>query len=230
MCADHKAVNPLTGRRFGKLLVLERAGSDKDHRALWLCACECGERKVVSGKSLTSGNTTTCGCGKQLAMATARAARRPPHPAARKRAYSIWGGMLSRCSDPKNPQFKNYGGRGITVCAQWLEFECFLADMGLPPDGLSIDRVDNDRGYEPGNCRWATAKEQARNKRTNVFVEFNGERLTVQEWAARLGSQHTALRRRLKLWGVELALTTPVTKKKPHLFRKGAVDAPPSPR
>lgn len=138
--------------------------------------------------------------------------------------------MLSRCSGPKNSQFKNYGGRGVHVCDRWRDFAAFLSDMGLPPDGLSIDRIDNNRGYEPSNCRWATTKEQARNKRTNVFVEFGGERLAVQEWADRLGCEHATLRRRLKLWGVELALTTPVTKCKPHLFRKGAVDAPTTPR
>lgn len=138
--------------------------------------------------------------------------------------------MLSRCADPKNSQFKNYGGRGIAVCERWLAFDNFLADMGLPSDGQSIDRVDNDRGYKPGNCRWATTKEQARNKRTNVFVEFDGKRLTVQEWADHLGCQHTTLRRRLRLWGTELALTTPVTKKKPLILSKGAVAVPLTPR
>lgn len=128
--------------------------------------------------------------------------------------------MHSRCFNPEHASYRDYGGRGITVCPEWASFDQFFADMGEPPEGLSLDRIDNNSGYAPNNCRWASTKEQQRNKRTNVYIEFAGERLTVQDWAKRLGTQHSVVARRIKLWGVELALTTPVTKRKPLIFRK----------
>lgn len=113
---------------------------------------------------------------------------------------SVWRGMRDRCTNPKSTSWDNYGGRGITICKRWNEsFEAFLADMGERPDGLSIDRIDNDGNYEPGNCRWATQKEQARNTRSNVLYDYEGERFCVAELAERCGLEPAVLRRRLEL-------------------------------
>jgi hypothetical protein len=106
--------------------------------------------------------------------------------------------MISRCTNPKFPGYKNYGGRGITVCERWRQYEHFLADMGERPHGMTIERKDNDGNYEPDNCRWATRLEQANNKRTNVFIEFDGKRMTRSQWERELGLGSTTLRNRLR--------------------------------
>lgn len=120
--------------------------------------------------------------------------------------------MIARCCNPKSQVYENYGGRGITVCERWLEsFENFFADMGVCPTGLSIDRIDNDGPYSPENCRWATDKEQGRNKRTCRFLEMNGERLPLSEWAERLGIPENTIRNRLRRgWSDERTLTEPI--------------------
>jgi hypothetical protein len=118
--------------------------------------------------------------------------------------------MIQRCTNPKNPQWRDYGARGISVCTQWRSFPGFLADMGEPPPGATIERIDNDRGYEPGNCRWATRAEQNRNTRRNHLVEHDGVRLTVGEWASRLGLKPSTLVQRLRRgWEVSRALRGP---------------------
>lgn len=125
--------------------------------------------------------------------------------------YAIWGAMIQRCGNPKAQEYHRYGGRGIKVCERWLRFEHFLADMGLRPDGLTIDRKNNDRDYCPENCRWATRREQQQNTIQNRNFTFNGETLCISEWARRMGFTKKILRDRLiKLgWGVQKALTTP---------------------
>ena len=127
----------------------------------------------------------------------------------RSKTYKAWHAMKQRCLNPKNQFFHHYGGRGITLCDRWHGFAAFLEDMGVAPHGLSLDRIDNDRGYEPGNCRWTAQKDQMRNRRTNVFIEFQGERLTVQDWSRRTGIAFTTLRTRMKAgWPVERVLST----------------------
>lgn len=126
--------------------------------------------------------------------------------------YIAWCGIKQRCENPKSQQYPNYGGRGITICARWRNsFENFLADMGEKPNGLQIDRIDCNGGYEPGNCRWVTANEQQRNKRNNHIVEWNGERLPVTAWAERLGVAPFVIYHRLRRgWPIVEAMTKPV--------------------
>lgn len=129
------------------------------------------------------------------------------------REYDAWVRMIRRCTNPKDSQYARYGGRGITVCGRWMEsVEVFIADMGPRPSSLhSLDRIDNDRGYEPGNCRWATVTEQANNRRTNVFLEFEGKRMTINQWERATGISQYAIRHRLKKgWPVRDVLTRPM--------------------
>jgi hypothetical protein len=117
--------------------------------------------------------------------------------------------MINRCKNTSQKAFPRYGGRGIVVCDRWTKFENFYADMGERPIGHTLDRIDNDLGYEPGNCRWATVSEQNRNKRSNHVIEYNGEKLCISEWARRVGIDGKTIRRRLDVgWSVEKALTT----------------------
>jgi hypothetical protein len=116
-----------------------------------------------------------------------------------RRTYSTWQGMKQRCYNPKCAQYKNYGGRGITVCDEWLNsFAAFVRDMGEKPEGFSIDRIDNDKGYSKENCRWATLEEQARNQRRSVYLEYDGKRMTMREWAVELGRHETTIHSRIR--------------------------------
>ena len=143
----------MVGKVFHRLTVVQYAGVDKWHRALWLCKCECGNMTTVKGTHLRNGGTFSCGCWQQK------------HGLSTSLAYSSWCSMRNRCNNPNNIGYKWYGGRGITVCGRWMEFENFSADMGERPEGLTLERINNEEGYYPGNCKWATPKEQANNQR-----------------------------------------------------------------
>ncbi len=162
-------IKNIIGQKFGRLTVLKHQGSDKSGRAIWECKCDCGNRKTVSSKNLRNGSTKSCGCYQREQASSANRT----HGRGKSPEYGVWSSMIQRCTNPKNKEYHNYGGRGIQVCNRWLKFDNFISDMGERPSGKhSLDREDNDKGYAPGNCRWATSREQSFNKRTNVWAEL----------------------------------------------------------
>lgn len=198
----------LTGQRFSLLLVVERGGLGRFGGRHWRCRCDCGRECSVPTDRLRNGKTRSCGCLHRPPPVTTR------HGHARRRGgrggalldstYRAWASMKWRCDRDKEAHL--YRDRGITVCPRWREdFAAFLADMGERPSTRhSVDRIDNDRGYEPGNCRWATVLEQARNTRRNVLLTHGGVTLCVAEWAERTGVHASTILRRIRC-GVPVA-------------------------
>lgn len=183
----------MTGMRFGRLLVVERHALGSSGQAVWLCVCDCGISRAVLGGSLRSGKTTSCGCYfRQVASKT-----NVKHGLGRSKTAGIWRSMISRCTNAADKSFGRYGGRGIKVCDKWQDFLKFLEDMGECPEGHSIERLDNDRGYEPDNCKWIPSKLQVRNRRNTL--RFNGKPLI--EIAEETGIRYATLYSRLKKHG-----------------------------
>lgn len=171
----------LTGRRFNRLLVIDRASSVGERRVKWNCLCNCGTIKAVISDNLLKGTSGSCGCLKVELTKINNAT----HGKSDSREFMIWSRMKGRCINPRVTAFPFYGGRGITVCPRWLNsFEAFFDDMGLS-QGLTLDRIDTNGNYEPTNCRWATQREQTRNKRNNVRATVENVTLTAVEWVER---------------------------------------------
>ena len=207
-------INDFLGKRFGRLTVISKAdpikeGSSGRLRPAVLCKCDCGKEKVVRIMCLKRGSCVSCGC-----LARDNASKRLlKHGMTHTRLFSIWDGMLDRCYHSYSIMYKNYGGRGISICDEWLKdfinFYHWAIDNGYEDD-LTIDRINNDGNYEPSNCRWATYKEQARNKRNNHTLTFNGETKTISEWAETIGIPASTLGNRIyKGMPIERALTMP---------------------
>lgn len=178
----------MTGQRFGRLVVTAQLQSDASGNAAWACICDCGKHVSVSGAALRRGASSSCGCLKRE-LATDRATK---HGMSKSGTYNSWASMLSRCRNPRHPQWLRYGGRGIRVCDRWMHFEHFLADMGHRPPGRTIDRKNGAGNYEPGNCRWATPTEQANNISTNRRIAVGDRTINLSQLARECGvNKHT---------------------------------------
>jgi len=202
------------GAKFSRLTVIGAPFKlDARRNAKWhvQCRCECGRMKSVMSLLLVTGHTKSCGCYRGRKGEQNLGNRK--HGLSHGVEWAAYYEMLRRCNQEHHPQHKNYGGRGIKVCDRWAgSFESFYADMGPRPDGTTLDRIEVDGNYEPGNCRWATPAQQANNRRSNRYVEAFGETLTVSEWSARKGiASATIIRRLNKGWPAEKALTAPLT-------------------
>jgi len=191
----------LTGKRFGRLVVVSRAKNSNAGRTRWHCVCDCGVEKEVDGVHLVSGATTSCGClGKEIHKKL-----KTTHGMSKTSTYGVWHDMVRRCTNPNRSCYKNYGDRGITVCEHWKKFENFYADMGEKPEGLTLERKDNNEGYSPENCYWATTREQSRNTRRTIMVKYQGKKQCISDWAEELGINHNTLGWRLKHYPPQLA-------------------------
>lgn len=193
-----KQVNDLTGMRFGRLEVLRESTLKGKHK-MWLCLCECGNTTEVLGLNLKRGNTKSCGClRKELGR---EIGKRSTHGLSGTRLFEIWHGMKQRCHNKNSANYKHYGARGIKVCDEWKsDFKAFYewAMANGYSDELSIDRIDVNKGYQPNNCRWVNNKTQCNNKRSNRLISFDGETMTVTQWAERYGVPVETLRSRLR--------------------------------
>lgn len=195
------------GTRFHRLTVIGEMQRNQRRKA-YPCRCDCGKTKLIQDNNLRSGTTRSCGC---LSKET-RTRLSTVHGLSKNPLYSRWFSMINRCTNPKNKNYLDYGARGITVCDRWLEsFENFSTDMGeLPTPKHTIERIDNDKGYSPENCRWATRTEQASNRRRNRSLTLGCVTLTLSQWSRETGLKRELIRDRLNAgWSVERALTTP---------------------
>ncbi len=206
--AAQKRFIDMTGKQCGRLLVVKFLGTQR-RRSVWECQCECGNTAAVDGGKLRSGHTQSCGCLQKDTASVVNGT----HRKSKSKEYRIWQAILRRCGNKNSTCYDRYGGRGIKVCERWLNsFENFLADMGVRPSAQhSVERNDNNGHYEPGNCRWATRKEQGRNTRTNRVIEWNGEKKCLAEWAEIVGIPRDVLKCRLKRgWSTDRMLTEQV--------------------
>lgn len=189
------AFKDLTGKRIGRLTVIGPHPIRTSYKMIrWICRCDCGKEKLITTANIGS-NTNSCGCLRNTQGGLTR-----KHP-----LWPIWSGMMQRCTDPNCEAYPNYGGRGIEVCARWKSFPAFLEDMEPSyRTGLSIDREDNDKGYELSNCRWATAKQQGRNRRISIMIDSPWGRINIAEAAERIGMSRTMFKTRVYLgWTTE---------------------------
>ena len=204
-----------TGKKFGQLTVVRISGKDKWGKNLWLCICDCDNSTLLTSSQFTKGHTKSCGCLKKSGD------NRVIHGHFRNRktspTYNSWSHMLQRCTNPNNKDYHLYGGRGIAVCQRWRMFANFLEDMGMAPSNFQIDRINNDKGYDKHNCRWATRKQNCRNRRTNRLITLGETTMCLEDWAEHLGIHTGTLRRRIDKynWSLEKALTTPPRRAKP---------------
>ena len=209
----------LTGQRFGWVTVIERVfAKGKSGHARWLCQCDCGKTYITNSHNLLQGKSTSCGC-KRIKSNIKHGDGRHKN---RSRLYHVWADMKNRCSSPKCHAYKHYGARGIKVCSEWMEYEPFR-DWSIThgyADNLTLDRIDVNGDYEPSNCRWATWKQQANNKRGTRKLTYNGKTQSIQEWSEELGIKRTTINNRIRRgWCVEDILEKPViSKNKNHMY------------
>jgi hypothetical protein len=199
----------LKGLRFGRLAVIEQNGKTNTGFRKWDCICDCGASVNVAGTSLTSGNTTSCGCYLREQKSKQMKARKR-HGMSRTPEHGAWLDMRRRCEDANRAQFKDYGDRGISVCKRWQVFENFYADMGSRPSPRhSVGRINNNKGYSPSNCRWETPEQQSLNRRSNLLVTAYGRTGPLSTFIDNPEDYKLVHKRLARGWPVELALKLP---------------------
>ncbi len=204
-----KNFRDLTGQIFNRLTVVRRGPTKPNWQVTWECACQCGQIVFVGTNYLLHGKVKSCGCWRREARFT--------HGLSGTPEYRSWINMIQRATNLNRDPFKWHAGRGISVCERWRKFENFYADMGPKPSPIhSVERRDNDADYGPDNCYWATPPIQSRNTRRNVWITFQGKTLCLTDWAILVGISYTSLKKRLKNWPIERALTEPVHQHNVH--------------
>lgn len=196
-----KPKNKLDGQRFGMWAVIADSGQRKGGNIIWVCRCDCGVERLMRADNLKRGASKSCGCDT-----------RESHGMAGSKTYQVWAAMWKRTTNPNDSGYKNYMARGISVCERWRSFSKFLEDMGEVPSGKFIDRIDNDKGYSPDNCRWATRTENNRNRRSCRYVYFRGQFRRLWDIAEMVGMKTSVIRNRLNNYQMTIdeAVTMPL--------------------
>lgn len=196
----------LSGVRFSRLTVQERGSP-----STWVCLCDCGKTVEVRTAALNNGNTKSCGCLQRDRASESNTTHGHTKGRSNSRTFNSWRGMIERCYNPSHISFPYYGACGVTVAKEWRTFDAFLKYMGEAPTGRSIDRIDYTKNYEPGNCRWATKEEQARNKRNNRLVTFRDRTVPATVWDKEMGHPPGTVWRRIRAgWATEYAIYSPI--------------------
>jgi len=200
------------GQKYNRLTLLKLVEKDKYYNALWLCKCDCGTEKVVRVASVRNGMIQSCGC-LNSELTKARKPGKTHGFANKERLYEIWKNAKRRCYDKNNKRYEFYGGKGVAVCEEWkndyLKFRDWAMSNGYQ-ELLSIDRIDNDGNYEPGNCRWATVEEQMNNQSRNRMLTYEGKTKTMSQWAKKLDITYGAINHRVQRdWSMERIANTP---------------------
>lgn len=190
----------IVGQKFNKLMVLRYHSRTKHGESKWVCLCDCGKESITTTAKLRSGHAKSCGCIRSEATKKSRTTH--GHFVGNKKSpeFNCWWKIKERCFNENTKAYHRYGGRGITMCERWQEnFLNFFEDMGTRPSPThSIERNENDKGYFPENCRWATPKEQSRNKRNNIHLEYDGRSMIISDWAKELGVTTSSIKWMLK--------------------------------
>ncbi len=197
----------LVGKIFGDLVVIDDLGWVTHSESKVLTRCMCGVVKSVSVSCLKHGDTKSCGCRRVKLVR----ALKTTHGLTRSGAYRSWTAMRTRCFNPNAINYRDYGGRGVSICYRWESFENFYADMGPRPAGMSLDRIDNNGPYSPENCRWASTDEQHNNQRSSHIITVNGKSLTLTQWSRLINMKRSSLSNRIRRgWSAERAITEPL--------------------
>ena len=205
----------ISGEKFNNLLVIERDYNVKTGKAYWKCLCDCGNKTIVSGSNLRNGSVKSCGC-------LIYRSKNKTHGMSKSSLYKIWNGMKFRCTNKNSGSYKNYGQRGISVCEEWFNNPQLFIEWALKngyKEGLTIDRIDNEKDYCPENCRWISKGEQAKNRRMNYCIEYKGEAKTLWELCEELNLNYNLVHNRIKKlgWSLEKAISTPVNENKRNM-------------
>lgn len=201
-------IKVMPGERYGRWVIVNEVEFNNAGSRKFICKCDCGTMRAVRLTHLRQGVSKSCGClGGELSRK-----RATKHGYAGTALYACWQDMIKRCINPKHKRYKDWGGRGISICKEWMDIESFVkwAQASGYKEELLLERIDNDGNYEPSNCRWATMQEQGNNRRDNRFIAYKGETKTLTQWSRKLGLSSSALSERLKRgWTIQKALETP---------------------